>query len=411
MNNNIDEVYEKMLKSAETTDPENIKLTDDQVEEILSTIDGCTDDGIMVDAKQAAESSDLKDKAVVASINLDTVTGKPVMVDEVDLDDENIKSFEEYLDTEGINIPDIDIDKMIAKFAIAQFFAIDNTEEALENNGITDEVIDKVNEIIEKFKIYQKTGKKFSYYNAMPESIKSLIERFQGANALKMVGNMNREARNYITACMMNAIIECNVGDVLSDDLNKSIAKMNKELQEDEAWGETRRYFNEELPELIAGLEQDGEKEKADKGRLVIASFNEACTHELLCEAIPSLKIRHIDLEDFEKYCESFNDLYKENTYQITDISQAFASLCRSENFHEDTEVYKKVIGYFIAYVKKQKLDPNNIIDHTYMYYFIQNIITLDYYSRSIEDDVAFHEMLVTNIQKLIDTVKMQETE
>lgn len=408
MNNNIDEVYEKMLSAAEITESEKLKLTDEQVDEILSAIDGCTDDDLMVNAKKAAESSDLKDEAVVASINIDTVTGKPVSVDEVDLDDENIKSFEEYLDTEGINIPDVDIDKMVAKFAIAQFFAIDNTEEALENNGVTDEAIDKVYEIIEKYKIYQKTGKKFSYYNAMPDSIKSLIERFQGANALKMVGNMNREARNYIAACMMNAIIDCNVADVLTDDLNRSIAKMNKELQEDEAWGETRRYFSEDLPNLISGLEQDGEQEKADKGRLVIASFNEACNHELLCEAIPSLKIRHIDMEDFEKYCESFNDMYKDNTYQITDISQAFASLCRSENFHEDTEVYKKLIGYFIAYVKKQKLDPNNIIDHTYMYYFIQNIITLDYYSRSNEDDVAFHNTLVDNIQKLIDVVKAQ---
>lgn len=408
MNNNIDEVYEKMLSAAEITESEKLKLTDEQVDEILSAIDGCTDDDLMVNAKKAAESSDLKDEAVVASINIDTVTGKPVSVDEVDLDDENIKSFEEYLDTEGINIPDVDIDKMVAKFAIAQFFAIDNTEEALENNGVADEAIDKVYEIIEKYKIYQKTGKKFSYYNAMPDSIKSLIERFQGANALKMVGNMNREARNYIAACMMNAIIDCNVADVLTDDLNRSIAKMNKELQEDEAWGETRRYFSEDLPNLISGLEQDGEQEKADKGRLVIASFNEACNHELLCEAIPSLKIRHIDMEDFEKYCESFNDMYKDNTYQITDISQAFASLCRSENFHEDTEVYKKLIGYFIAYVKKQKLDPNNIIDHTYMYYFIQNIITLDYYSRSNEDDVAFHNTLVDNIQKLIDVVKAQ---
>lgn len=407
---NIDEVYEKVMNMStmDTTMEERLdkKLTDDEINIIMEAIGEVPVDEALAEAKQSAITSDLKDTAVTASVTLDPDTGKPKMVDEVDLDDENIKSFEELLDSEGIELPDVDIDKMIMKYAICTFFAIDNTDEALELNGITDEVMDQVSKIIEKFELYKKTGKKFSYYNAMPDAIKTQIERFQGSNALNAVGNMNREARNYITACFMNSIIECNVGEVLADDLNKSIAKMNKELAEDDAWGETRRYFSEDLPQLIAGLEKDGEMEKAEKGRHVLASFKESCEHNLLIEAIPTLKIRHIDLEEFEKYCESFNDLYKDNTYQITDITQAYATLCRCKHFDADEDTYKEVIGYFIEYTKKNKLDPNNIVDHTYMYYFIQNIVTLDFFNPNNEDDVKFHAMLIDNLNKLIDTVK-----
>lgn len=408
MKNNIDELYDKVINMPVNEKSEN-KLTDQDMKDIMEAIDEIPTDDTLAEAKQAAVSSDLKDTGVTAEVVYNPETGKPMGVNEVDLDDESIRSFEDLLDSEGIEVPDVDIDKMIMKYAICSFFAIEDSDEALSNAEITDEVMDKVNEIIEKFKIYKKTGKKFSYYNAMPDPIKALIERFQGSNALTAVGNMNREARNYITACFMNSVIDCNISEVMADDLNKSIAKMNKEFAEDDAWGETRKYFRNELPELIASLEKDGEMEKAEKGRLSIASFNEACEHNLLCEAIPTLKIRHIDMEEFDKYCESFNDIYKNNTYQITDIHTAYDMLCKSTHFEEDEEVYKKMIGYFIEYIRKNNLDPNNIIDHVYMYYFIQNIITLDFYNPNNEEDVAFHNMLIENLNKLISVVKFKD--
>lgn len=408
MKNNIDELYDKVINMPVNEKSEN-KLTDQDMKDIMEAIDEIPTDDTLAEAKQAAVSSDLKDTGVTAEVVYNPETGKPMGVNEVDLDDESIRSFEDLLDSEGIEVPDVDIDKMIMKYAICSFFAIEDSDEALSNAEITDEVMDKVNEIIEKFKIYKKTGKKFSYYNAMPDPIKALIERFQGSNALTAVGNMNREARNYITACFMNSVIDCNISEVMADDLNKSIAKMNKEFAEDDAWGETRKYFRNELPELIASLEKDGEMEKAEKGRLSIASFNEACEHNLLCEAIPTLKIRHIDMEEFDKYCESFNDIYKNNTYQITDIHTAYDMLCKSTHFEEDEEVYKKMIGYFIEYTRKNNLDPNNIIDHVYMYYFIQNIITLDFYNPNNEEDVAFHNMLIENLNKLISVVKFKD--
>lgn len=409
MKSNIDKLYDKVINMPPMDNNTENKLSDQDMKDIMEAIDEIPSDDTLAEAKQAAISSDLKDTAVTAEVIYNPETGKPMVTNEIDLEDENIKSFEDLLDSEGIDIPDVDIDKMIMKYAICSFFAIDNTDEALANAGITDEVMDKVNEIIEKFKEYKKIGKKFSYYNAMPDPIKDLISRFQGSNALSLVGNTNKEARNYITGCFMNSIIEYNVGDVLADDLNKSIAKMNKELAEDDAWGETRKYFTIELPELISSLEKDGETEKAQKGRLTIASFNEACEHNLLCEAIPKLKIRHIDMEEFDKYCESFNDLYKNNTYQITDIHVAYDMLCKSTYFEEDEEVYKKIIGYFIEYTRKNKLDPNNIIDHVYMYYFIQNIITLDFYNPNNEEDVVFHNMLVENLNKLISVIKFKD--
>lgn len=403
----IDEVYDKVINMDPTKDPEENKLTDEEIDLIADEIEKISKDELMEEAKKQAAESTEEDKAQVAVANIDPIYGSFNGIDEIDLDDTNIKSFEELLDSKGVNLSDMDIDKLIAKFAIATFFAIDNDKEVMEKNGITDEVTETVIALAEKYRSYQKIGKKFSYYNSMPAPIQKLIVLYHGTTAMMGVGgNMTREARNFIASSLLQSVIDCNLGDFIADDLNRSIVKMGKELEHD-VWSEPRKYFYEELPSLIVALEEDGKEENAKTGRRVLRSYEESWSHELLIEAIKGkLKIRPIDLEKFEKTCESFNDMYRDNTYAITDVSQAFAALCRSKSFNEDAELYKKVICYFIAYTKKYHLDPNDIVSHTYMYYFIQNIITLDYYNPANEDDVKAHDEMVEAMNKLFAVIK-----
>jgi len=43
------------------------------------------------------------------------------------------------------------------------------------------------------------------------------------------------------------------------------------------------------------------------------------------------------------------------------------------------------------------------------MYYFIQNIITLEFYNPDNEDDVKFHDDIVANIQRVIDYLSQKD--
>ena len=45
------------------------------------------------------------------------------------------------------------------------------------------------------------------------------------------------------------------------------------------------------------------------------------------------------------------------------------------------------------------------------MYYFIQNIITLEFYNPSNESDVKFHDDIVNNIQKIIDYLSQKDAD
>ncbi len=390
--------------------PEDTKLSDEQVEEIAEYIENNTDNHVLQQAKEDAENSDLTDEARKASVAINPVTGTAMMADDFDPDDDSIRSIEDLIMNDyGIDINDFDMDVFVTKYAIGTFFAI-NTD-ALELSGITDDVVKEVNKVVDKFKVFKITGKKFSFFNAMPQPIKDQIIKLLGTNQLTVTGNTSKEARNYATACLMNAIIEVNVGEAIQDDLNQSIAKMNKELSQDNMWGETRRYFSEDLNELIAKLDEAECTEQAERGRAVQKSFVQACTYEDLFNEIRmgKLKYRKIDLEDFDKTCKKFNARYETSTNVITDVAQVWPALCRNDKIEGTPELYKEFICLFIAYCKKHNLDPNNIIQHTFMYYFIQNIITLEFYNPDNKEDVKFHDDIVANIQRVIDYLSQKD--
>lgn len=408
MNNNIDEVYEKMLKSAETAEPERIKLTDEQVEEILSTIESDSDNNFMEVAKKAAESSELVDTEIQGKIILNPITGKPMDVEE--FNEENEKPLQERIDEEvNRRVDDIkqkeEEDKYIIKYCIFEFFAVDLSDEAFENHNITEEVITELIKVTEKFRISLKTGKKFSYFNAMPAPIKMLIQQYQGANALTAVGNMNREARNYISSCFLNAILNTSLEEAVTGDAIQTIAKFNVESEKKVT--NVSRDLIEDLRSKIPEYEANGDHKKVEISNAIMESYEEAYTYKKLSEVVRKLKVKRINLEKFDKYCESFNKKYLEGTNEaITDVKQAYLALSRSEYFNEEDEVYKKVIAYFIAYTSMNNMDPNNIAHHIYMYYFIFNIITLGFYDEENERDKEFNQNIVNNLQALIDIIK-----
>lgn len=407
----IDEAYDRLLNSS----PEDIqknKLSDEEVESIAKAIDetATESNALLNAAKEEAANSDLKDTASLVTVNINPVSGVAMGVEDFDPSNDSIKSFEELLEENDIpNMTEMDMDIFITKYAIASFFAIDT--DALENNGITDEVVKKVNEVVERFELSKKTGKKFSYYNAMPDIIKEKITMYNGPQQAMMTSAIGKEGRNYIAAALMNAIIDVNVGDALQNDLNKSIASMNKELSQDNMWGETRRYFSEELPELIVKLKEANSLEQAERAEKVIESFNQACTYDELFNEIKSgkLKYRHIDLEDFPKACKNFNSQYEKSNNVITDVAQIYPALCRNTNLTGNPDLYKEFICLFMAYCKKHNFKADNIIEHTYMYYFIQNIITLEYYNPDNEKDVEFHDQLVNNINRITDYLSQKD--
>ena len=116
--------------------------------------------------------------------------------------------------------------------------------------------IEDYNKIIEAADRFKKK-EKFSYYVAMPDNIKTMIDRVISTDlelASKM-GNFRAEARNYVASELLRDIVSSATTNTALIDLDKFIktsqAKASIEIKRDDYWRSTREYFLKTLPTII----------------------------------------------------------------------------------------------------------------------------------------------------------------
>lgn len=407
--NNINEKYDKLLKSADKIGDnlsEKGQLTDEDIETIAETINSVDSPGseLLEKAKEEA-SKPQQNMSSTANIVINPMTGKPMSV--VDFDDEeddiHLQSFEEMMADPTIKPMDIDISKV----EISQ----DDVKNALAGYGTDkDFSIEDYNKIIEAADRFKKK-EKFSYYVAMPDNIKTMIDRVISTDlelASKM-GNFRAEARNYVASELLRDVVTSATTNTALIDLDKFIktsqAKASIEIKRDDYWRSTREYFLKTLPTIIEKMVSDGKGDQADVLTKAREAFIQSYTYTDMMDKYKSGKIRvkKIQIEKFEKTCRDFNTRYQKSQNIITELSLALSSLDRHAPKHYDIDVIKEFLCIFVNYTRN--MDPNDKIDHVFMYYFIYNITTLDFYNKENEEDVAFHDELLNNIDTCLKDI------
>ena len=407
--NNINEKYDKFLKNADKIGDnlsEKGQLTDEDIETIAETINSVDSPGseLLEKAKEEA-SKPQQNISSTANVVINPVTGKPMSI--VDFDDEDddihLQSFEEMMADPTIKPMDIDITKV----EISQ----DDVKNALSGYSVDkDFSVDDYNKIIEAANRYKKK-EKFSYYVAMPDCIKTMIDRVISTDlelASKM-GNFRAEARNYVASELLRDVVTSATTNTALIDLDKFIktsqAKASIEIKRDDYWRSTREYFLKTLPTIIEKMVSDGKGDQADVLTKAREAFIQSYTYTDMMDKYKSGKIRvkKIQIEKFEKTCRDFNTRYQKSQNIITELSLALSSLDRDAPKHYDIDVLKEFLCIFVNYARN--MDPNGKIDHVFMYYFIYNITTLDFYNKENEEDVAFHDELLNNIDTCLKDI------
>ena len=407
--NNINEKYDKFLKNADKIGDnlsEKGQLTDEDIETIAETINSVDSPGseLLEKAKEEA-SKPQQNISSTANVVINPVTGKPMSI--VDFDDEDddihLQSFEEMMADPTIKPMDIDITKV----EISQ----DDVKNALSGYSVDkDFSVDDYNKIIEAANRYKKK-EKFSYYVAMPDCIKTMIDRVISTDlelASKM-GNFRAEARNYVASELLRDVVTTATTNTALIDLDKFIktsqAKASIEIKSDDYWRSTREYFLKTLPTIIEKMVSDGKGDQADVLTKAREAFIQSYTYTDMMDKYKSGKIRvkKIQIEKFEKTCRDFNTRYQKSQNIITELSLALSSLDRHAPKHYDIDVLKEFLCIFVNYTRN--MDPNDKIDHVFMYYFIYNITTLDFYNKENEEDVAFHDELLNNIDTCLKDI------
>lgn len=325
------------------------------------------------------------------------------MAEEYEQDEDELQSFEEMLADDSIEVDDIDIEKVEIKDETIK----DITNAMFANTTLSIKDFEMIRAAVERFK----KGEKFSYYTAMPEIIKTQINSSIGAEMSSKMGNFVKEGRNYMASTLLQEIVSSEVMNVATYDYQKNIRKAMdkgvKEMKEDKYWSDIKSYFMDKLPKIAEEFADKGEKDKAEKCTAIRNAFIESYTFKEMRElyAKHKIKVKKIMLEKFKRTCMEFNVKYQKSQNIIQDVQLIERALDRHAAKKFDMVVINEFICVFILYTQMKNMDPNNIVDHTFMYYFIQNILTLDYYDKNNEKDAEFHDQLINNINMFLEDI------
>lgn len=382
-------------------------LTDEQVDEISSVIEDAAKDSATAEVAAKAEEmkadSDLKLESQPVKIVTNPMTGKPMMVDESEDDEEedSLPSFEEMLADDSIKPMNIDMTTVI----IAPETVKPILEASFPQTHFSDEDIKQVIKAADRVK----NKEEFSYYEAMPDTVKSGVNNMMGGETQSDMGSFAKQGKNYIVKAMLDNIVQDEVVNKATYDMNKMIKKgMNdiaEETKRDKYWEGSREFFMHEVDKKIKEYEEAGKSGVAKRFKEVKEAYRQSYTYEDMLAAYKAGKIRvkKIQIEKFNRSCGEFDFKYQRSQNVISTITPLIKKLDIVAAKHFDIDILKEFIVAFINYTKN--MDVNNYKDHTFMYYFIYNINTVDYYDPENPEQVAHHQDIINNINKFLQAI------
>lgn len=381
-------------------------ITNDQINEVSDAIEDTLKDSVnqklMADAKEEAKK-DHKGEVGTATVVTNPFTGRPMYITDDDLEDINFQSFEEMMEDDSIAPGEIDKSKIV----IDENKVKDELQVTFGSVNIPDEDIKTIIDLANRVK----NKEEFSYYASMPQSIKELINKAIGVEMSSKLGSFIREGRNYIAGTILQDIVTDATQEVAFNDLQKSIAVIKgegaKEIKNDNYWGDYKKYMMFGTIERADKLREQGKEDKAKKYEEVHDAFIESYMMSDMMSMYTKgkIRVRKIDVEKFKKTCSSFNFKYQKSTNVINDATQTLPILDRYVDKKYDIDIIKEFICIFIKYTDIKNMKADDIVDHTFMYNWIFNIISLDMYNKDDEFAVQFHDQLINNINSFLKLI------
>ena len=251
----------------------------------------------------------------------------------------------------------------------------------------------------------------FNVYKEFPKEIQDMIMNTIGLPNVDgspiITTNESRAVRNAMAEQLLDEFILKISFERARVDLNKEIEGVFKEGVKDIAEytvGYTQER-NAAYREYAEGLEDEEKKTKLLETLDVIDS---AYSLDDLKEFAKTCKIKKYDIEEPKNYFRDFLGKYQNSTYNIYDIKLTLPIL---ERHIVDNEKYNNadVIAFlvcFCKYIKNFKVE--NILEHSFMYYVIYNIVLID--SNTSEKTKEVSDKFIENIKIVMDNLKERNT-
>lgn len=346
-----------------------------------------------------------------AAVSIDPVTGNYAQIaKELNITEDMAKMLE-FNEDDIIKIPDSKYD-------------LEFDEEVLKNNimeTIGSKDIQLVSDLLDLIFRYRKAGvfrDSNNWYELLPKKIKNIIDK-QCLN----LNNTSIATKKMLAKELLEEIISSSSIDQIAVDMQESLNNafdtsniMTYVLEEN------MTTFEKKLEELIekdkAVKIDDPEKDKKRQDHIELLEkikyqYRESYTLEGFIDAIKHGKVRvkPFDITKYKRFVDQFYWKYEQDTpFTIQDPTRIPPILLRKFPRFTPDQCVAFVIGFF-KYTANMK--ANDVVDHTYMSYFISNILQLDLIKHLVEEG-DFINILSNSIEKAlcaINNIEYKESE
>lgn len=362
---------------------EEVILTNEQVDEIVDVLE--KERKSILEVPTEEESYELIEAE--ADVKVDPKTGEYTVLSEKDNELAN---------------------KKIADSTITEVVKDMNNDEQLEKDYLQD-MVDNPEEALQLFEVINRirAGEKFSVYNALPQSIKNIVDNMNSGSIAM---------RNEIAKDLMKTFIEGIESEKELVDFNDAFQKEVQETVGDlsELYSSVLEDRCSKLEEVIKELEGKGKNEEAKTYKELLNAFNDSHSLVRQLDALDNMSgirkaLRRATKPGYlDRAIQYFNYKYtlrKNKKLIIKDMSNVPMILLRvlNKSGQDRTFTMDDVYQYVMLLCEVCKnYSPDNPVEHQFMYYSVNNIIALDFVEMEKSE---FNKELIQNIVKVIDKI------
>ena len=387
--------------------PENT-LSAEQAEEVKAVINNVpmSEDEKLMKAISSGqvELDPVEDVTVSKEVTIDPSTG---IINNVGADEKSEE--EDAIDREMARLLDINVEDLYSLPKSQSEIPYDRelVKENILQLGFENEAdIIILLDLIDEYRATAEDQReKLNWYPKLPNSIQDNINK-QCAS----VGNNSPWAKKTFA-------LELIKGLIMDAGIDRLTIDMQKSLQEAFDMGplmemlldKQKTAFEVNIQDIIDKMKGNNEaEEKIKQLEGVRDAYIESYTLNGLYTAISNhkIKVKDFDVEKYARHCETFLFKYKKDTqFIISDISACVPILIRKLPEYTSEQLAKFIIA-FIKYT--QNMSAYDVVDHTFMSYFISNIRSLDLTSTDITK-MEFSTILLSNIDKCVRAINKME--
>ena len=399
-------------------------LSEQQTNEIKELInkETSTEDNKVIDEMPSNNGvleaePELEPETAEAKVEIDPVNGSyKQLAEELGISEEgarllDIKPEDIFDIPESIN--DIDIDPDIIKKNILEDKTLhfDKSDEKL------------VAQIIDLTMEYKKSPNELkeniNWYNKLPDPLTAQIDKSCAEN-----NNTSMATKKVFAAFILDQIISDSGIDQISYDMQKSMNEafntdgiMTYILEESKTAFETGIEKTIEKIAAIDTTEEFTEEKKSAKLKQ-LNDIKEAYRQSYMLEDFIAeakkgkLRVKKFDIDKYGRHVREWLHKYEGDTpFLVQDPTRVPPVLMRIYNKRYTAE---QCVAFIIAFFKYTKnYDSHNVVDHTFMSYFISNILQLDLL-RETTGQANFVNILSNNVEeaiKAVNNIKSNESE